>query len=174
MRGGHAGRSVAGMKTTAWMDGNLAIQGYCLDPDERRRLRLGLRFPTGLCLPLVALALVLESPVMLVALSGVALVAGFTPRHPFDLVWNHGVRHGFGAPPLPPNPVRRRHAFKVGFAWLLVVAGLLAAGATTAGLVVGALLLVACSLTTFLNFCVPSYLMSLFEGAARWPRATRS
>src|SRR5919202_4864819 len=150
-----------GRRSFAFVVGrNLTIQGYCLDPDERRRLRVGLRFPTGLCLPLVALAVVLESPAMLVGLSGVALVAGFTPRHPFDLLWNHAVRHAFGAPPLPPNPVRRRHAFKLGTAWLLALAGLFAAGASVAGLVLGGLLLAACASATALYFCVPSYVMS--------------
>jgi hypothetical protein len=57
-----AGRSFEGVRTATWMDRNLAVQGYRLEADERRRLRLGLRFATGLCLPLVALAMVLESP----------------------------------------------------------------------------------------------------------------
>src|SRR5919109_2251652 len=105
-----------------WMSRNLATQGYRLGAEERRRLRLGLRFPTGLCLALVVTALVLESPAMLAALAGIGLVAGFTPRHPFDLLWNHGLRHLSAAPPLPPNPARRRHAFKLGTAWLLTVA----------------------------------------------------
>ena len=153
-------------RIAGWMDRNLAIQGYRLGADEHRRLGLGLRFSTGLCLPLVALALVLESPLALVALSVIAFVAGFTPRHPFDLVWNHAVRRPFGAPPLPPSPVRRRHAFKVGFAWLLAVAGLFSLGATAAGLALGGLLLLGCSLTTFANLCVPSYLMWLY-GSAR-------
>jgi hypothetical protein len=149
------------------MDRNLAIQGYRLDADERRRLRIGLRFPTGLCLLLVALALAMRSPAMLVALSAVALIAGLAPRHPFDVVWNHAARHAFGAPPLPPNPARRRHAFKFASAWLLGVAGLFAAGAATAALALGGVLLVACSLTTFANFCVPSYLMWLHAASQR-------
>jgi hypothetical protein len=115
-----------------WLAYNLATQGYCLDAAERRRLWLGLRLSTGLCLPLVVSALVLESPLSLVALAGIGALAGFTPRHPFDLVWNYGVRHLFAAPLLPPNPVRRRHAFKIGAGWLLAVAGLFLAGLFTA------------------------------------------
>jgi hypothetical protein len=74
-------------------------------------------------------------------------------------------RRAFGAPSVPPSPVPRRHAFKVGFAWLLAVAGLSSLGATAAGLALGGLLLLACSLTTFANFCVPSYLMWLYARA---------
>src|SRR5690349_13319073 len=94
----------ADKRVAEWMARNLVTQGYCLEAEERRRLRPGLRFPTGLCLPLVALALALEAPVLFIALAGIGTVAGLTPRHPFDLLWNHGLRHLVGAPPLPPNP----------------------------------------------------------------------
>ena len=39
-------------------------------------------------------------------------LAGFGRRHPFDHLWNAVVRHLVDAPPLPPSPTRRRHAFK--------------------------------------------------------------
>src|SRR5436305_10065928 len=84
----------------AWMRGNLTTQGYCLSDAERRRLSLGLRFSTGACLLLVITALALESSAMIFALTGVGLVAGLTSRHPFDLVWNLGVRRLTGDPPL--------------------------------------------------------------------------
>ena len=75
-------------------------QGYCLAGDEARGLRLGLRFSTALCFVLVVVAVVLGSWPLLLGLSAVGFVAGFTPRHPFDLLWNHGVRHVIGAPEL--------------------------------------------------------------------------
>jgi hypothetical protein len=77
--------------TRAWMRANLTTQGYWLTDTERREPAIGLRFSTGLCLSLVVLALVLESPAMVFALSAIGLVAGFTARHPFDYLWNHGV-----------------------------------------------------------------------------------
>jgi hypothetical protein len=162
-------------RVSNWMDSNLATQGYFLAADERRRLRLGLRFATGLCLPLVVVALVLESPAMLLAMAGVGLVAGFTPRHPFDLVWNRGVRHVLNAPAVPPNPVRRRHAFQVGSACLLAVAALFAADLPVAAFALGGLLVAACSLVTATNFCVPSFLSSLLDRRrARSPASASS
>lgn len=146
-----------------WMDGNLSTQGYCLSGSEARRLWLGLRFPTGLCLGLVITALALRSPVMLLALSGIGLIAGFTSRHPFDLLWNHGLRHLAGAPELPPNPPRRRHAFKLATVWLLAVAGLFAAGQDVAALSLGAVLVGVCGLVTVTGFCVPSTLLGWWE-----------
>jgi hypothetical protein len=145
------------------MRGNLTTQGYCLSDDERRRLSLGLRFSTGTCLLLVITALALESSAVMFALSGVGLVAGLASRHPFDLVWNYGVRHVAGGPALPPNPTPRRHAFKVATVWLLGVAALLAAGLTAIALVLGGLLVAACATVTALNFCIPSELLALWE-----------
>jgi hypothetical protein len=152
----------------AWMRGNLTTQGYCLTDTERRELAVGLRFSTGLCLLLVVVALVLESPAMAFALSAIGLVAGFTARHPFDYLWNHGVRHVFGGPALPPNPPRRRHAFKIATVWLLAVGILFAGGATTVGLVLGGLLVAACTTVTATNLCLPS------EMFAWWERRTAS
>jgi hypothetical protein len=147
----------------AWMRANLTTQGYCLSDAERRQLAVGLRFSTGLCLSLAIVALALQSPIMVFALSGIGMIAGFTPRHPFDYLWNHGARHVFGAPALPPNPRRRRDAFKVATVWLALVGTLFAAGATTAGLVLGGMLVAACGVVTATNLCLPSEAFAWLE-----------
>jgi hypothetical protein len=97
---------------------------------------------------------------MIFALSGVGLVAGFSPRHPFDLLWNHAARHLTGGPALPPNPTRRRHAFKIGTVWLALVGALLLAEATTAAILLGGLLLAACTTVTTTNLCLPSEMLA--------------
>lgn len=148
---------------TAWMRANLTTQGYCLSDAERRRLAVGLRFSTGLCLSLVVVALALQSPIMVFALSGIGVVASFAARHPFDYLWNRGVRHLFGAAVLPANPRRRRDAFKVATVWLALVGALFAAGAVTAGLVLGGMLAVACALVTATNLCLPSETFAWLE-----------
>jgi hypothetical protein len=153
------------------MRSNLTTQGYCLSDTERRDLSLGLRFSTGVCLSLVVLALALESSVMVFALCGIGLVAGFTARHPFDHLWNHGVRHLAGGPALPPNPPRRRDAFKVATAWLAVVGTLLAVRAATAALVLGGLLVAACATVTATNLCLPSETFAWWERRGARKRA---
>jgi hypothetical protein len=154
------GRSAA---LRSWMRENLTTQGYRLGDSDRRALWLGVRFSTGLCLALVTTALVLESPIMLVVLSGIGAVAGFTARHPFDLIWNHGLRHLLGAPALPPNPPRRRHTFKLATIWILAIAGLFATGATTAALILGGVLIAVCGTVTLTNLCIPSLMLSWLE-----------
>lgn len=143
----------------SWMDSNLAVQGYCLTGEQARALRTGLRFPTALCLALVVAGLVLESAALILALVPIGIIAGWTSRHPFDLIWNHGLRYLGGAPPLPRNPTPRRHAFKLASVWLLAVGVLFAAGQATAALVLGGVLVAVCGLVTTTNFCVPSTLL---------------
>jgi hypothetical protein len=126
------------MTLTSWIGANLETQGYCLADAERRALWLALRFSTGLCLALSATALALESAPAFAVLAGIGAIAGFTSRHPFDHLWDRGVRHLVGAPAVPPSPRRRRHAFKVATIMLAAVSGLLFAGATTAALVLAA------------------------------------
>lgn len=151
------------MSIGSWMGDNLATQGYCLTEGDRRGLRVGLRFTTGACLGLVVAGVAIESAAMLVVLAGIALVAGFASRHPFDLVWNHAVRHVVGGLPLPRNPRPRRQAFKLAGVWLLAVAALFSAGLTTAALVVGALMAAACATVTATNLCLPSVALAWWE-----------
>jgi hypothetical protein len=146
-----------------WMHSNLATQGYCLSVESARTLRIGLRFSTALCLALVATGLALGSALMIALLVPIGAVAGWTRRHPFDLIWNRALRRLTASPELPPNPVRRRHAFKLATVWLAGVAVLLATGATTAGLVLGAVLVAVCSLVTVTNFCIPSMVLGWLE-----------
>jgi hypothetical protein len=73
------------------------------------------------------------------------------------------VRHLVGGPVLPPNPRRRRHAFKVATVWITLVGTLLAAGATTAALVLGGLLVAACATVTTTNLCLPSEMFAWLE-----------
>ena len=54
-----------------WMDANLAVQGYCLRPEESRALAVGMLFATGY----EAAALALGA--MLVALCGLVTATNF-------------------------------------------------------------------------------------------------
>jgi hypothetical protein len=148
--------------SASWTEANLQVQGYCLTSDEARALRWGLRFPTALCLALVVTGLALQSAVLILAMVPIGVAAGWSSRHPFDLIWNHGLRHLSGAPELPVNGTPRRHAFKLAAVWLLAVGLLFAFGQPTAALVLGGVLVAVCSLVTVTNFCIPSTLLSVW------------
>jgi hypothetical protein len=152
-----------------WTERNLAVQGYCLSGEESRELRWGLRLSTGLCFALVITGLALQSAALILALVPIGALAGWTRRHPFDFIWNQGLRHLRGAPELPPNPTPRRHAFKLGMVWILVVGLLFAFGQPTAALILGGILLAVCALVTATNFCIPSTLLGIWW---RWRGTT--
>jgi hypothetical protein len=160
------------MNATEWTHENLATQGYCLTGDEARRLRVGLRLPTAVCLALVITALALQSAILMALLVTVGLVAGWSSRHPFDHLWNQGLRHLTGAPELPLNPLRRRHAFKLATFWLAGVAILFAAGLNAAALVLGGVLVAVCGLVTVTNFCIPSTMLAWLDARRRKEVAT--
>jgi hypothetical protein len=151
----------------AWMQENLSTQGYCLSDGESHALRFGLRFPTALCLALVITGLALESALTVALLVPIGAVAGWSARHPFDYLWNHGIRHIVGAAELPPNPPRRRHSFKLATVWLAGVAALFAAEANTAALALGGVLVAVCGLVTITNFCIPSTMLAWLESRRR-------
>jgi hypothetical protein len=151
------------MNAGDWMRENLTTQDYHLTEAERRRLAVGLRVSTGPCLSLVVVALELQSPLMVFALTAIGLVASFAAHHPFDHLWNHGVRDLLGGPVLPPNPRRRRDAFKVATVCLALVATLFAADAAMAALVLGGLLVAACATVTATNLCLPSEALAWLE-----------
>ena len=154
-----SGTRIAGR---GWIDANLEVQGYCLSAEESRALRWGLRFPTALCLALAVTGLALQSAVLILALVPIGAVAGWTRRHPFDLIWNRGLRHLGGGPELPSNPTPRRHAFKLATIWLLAVGLLFALGQPSAALILGGVLVAVCALVTTTNFCVPSTLLGFW------------
>ena len=147
----------------SWTHANLQTQGYRLNPDDAQALRVGLRFPTALCLALTVMGLAFESALLVALLVPVGAVAGWTSRHPFDYIWNGAVRHFFRAPELPANPPRRRHAFKLATVWLGAIGALFAMGANPAALILGGILVAVCTLVTVTNFCIPSTMLAWFE-----------
>jgi hypothetical protein len=75
--------------------------------------------------------------------------------------YNHGLRHLLKGPRLPVYRAPRRFACALAAAWLLVTAGLMLAGAHTAGQVMGWLLVITAAVPVTTGFCVPSFIFRL-------------
>jgi Domain of unknown function (DUF4395) len=118
-----------------WMRCNLSMQGYeSLGDDERRELGLGLRLSPVLCLTGMTLGVVLESPAILLGMAGTAVLGGFvTAKHPFDPIWDQGLRRLSGGPPLPRTPAPRRFACQIASVWLAALAGAISEAPTRSG-----------------------------------------
>ena len=81
-----------------------------------------LRLAFVLCATLAAIGTITASSALLGTLVVIAALAAVFPVHPFDLLYNHGIRHATGTQPLPKRGVPSRFACGVGAIWLLVVA----------------------------------------------------
>lgn len=92
---------------------NMDKQGFGdLDATAKSRYAFPLRFTPGVGTALVVVGLIWQSPVWLAAVAVTALSGAVLPRAMFiDLVYNFGVRHLFGAPPLSPTPTPRRFSY---------------------------------------------------------------
>lgn len=145
---------------------SLFQQGYQrFTAAELKQLEWGLRFTPAVCSAMTALALYLQLPYLLLLVSALGIWAFFFPaRHPMDLLYNHAVRHIFGAVKLPENPFQRRLACFAAGIMNIIAAALFIAGMPIAALVVGISLLVLQAIVIFTHFCTLSW---MYEGVMR-------
>ena len=135
----------------------LDVQGFDGIPDERLALVAPwLRLAFALCATLAAIGTITASPAVLGTLVAIATLAAIFPVHPFDLIYNHGIRHVRGTPPLPRRGAPTRFACGVGVVWLLAVIWTFGAGHQVAGYILGGLLTAVALLVSTTDICIPS------------------
>src|SRR5262245_38896872 len=116
----------------------LDIQGF--EGVDRRHLAEvapWLRLAFGLCTMLVPVGTVTASPVTLLCLTLVAALGAALPIHPFDLIYNYGIRRFTGTAPLPKRGAPVRFACGLAVVWLCVTAWAFFAGHTVLGFTLG-------------------------------------
>jgi hypothetical protein len=135
----------------------LAIQGFD-DVDDATLIKTQqwIRFAPALCGVIAAVGTALASPVILWSLAVVAALGAILPFHPFDLIYNKGVRRFTGGERLPDNRAPRRFACGLGSAWLVVTGALFTAGYPVAGYVLGGALVGVAGLVATTHICIPS------------------
>lgn len=145
---------------------SLFQQGYQqYSPLELKQLEWGLRFTPAVCSLITAFALYYQMPYVLFAVAFLGMWAFFFPaKHPMDLIYNHGVRHLFGAVKLPENPFQRRLACFAAGIMNVAAASLFLMEFTLAALIVGGMLLVLQAIVIFTHFCTLSW---MYEGLMR-------
>ncbi len=91
---------------------NLFQQGFqSYTRCELNSLNMGLRFTPFLCMLFGTWGLLTHNLYMLSSIAAIGFIAAFFPsKHPFDLIYNHIIRHIFKAEKLPSNPLQRRLA----------------------------------------------------------------
>jgi hypothetical protein len=98
----------------------------------------------------------LASTTLLWALVPIAALAAVFPVHPFDLVYNLGVRRIRGTGPLPRRGGPSRFACGLGAVWLLATIWAFESGSTMLGYILGFALTGVGLLVSTTDICIPS------------------
>ena len=147
----------------------LDIQGFdAVDAQELARVAPWLRLTFWLCTLLGGLGTVLASPAILLALAAVAAVAAASPVHPFDLIYNYGIRRLTGTGPLPRRGAPSRFGCGLAAVFLPVTAWTFWAGHLVAGYALGGILTFVVLLVPTMDICIPSMIYRSIFG---WPPA---
>ena len=147
----------------------LDIQGFdTVDMQELAPVAAWLRLAFGLCALLGGLGTVLASPTILLALALIAALAAVSPVHPFDFIYNYGIRHLTGTGPLPRRGVPTRLGCGMGAVLVLVTAWTFSAGHVVIGYALGGMLTFVVLLAGTTDICIPSMIYRSIFG---WPSA---
>jgi hypothetical protein len=137
----------------------LEAQGFCgLDDETLAELSPWLRwtYTIGTLVTLIGVASM--SPGVLWLLAAITSAGIFLPFHPFDLLYNYGLRILTGTRPFPHSGPQRRFVFVIATAWLIATGWTFYIGADIAGIALGVPLILVGALTSITNFCIPSFI----------------
>ena len=143
----------------------IEAQGFVgIEDANLAQVNYWLRFSPAICMTWTAVGVVLASPLILWALVPFALLGGILRGHPFDVLYNYGLRHIFKTPKLPPYGLPRRFAC-LSAAGLLMIAALgFQFGAAIVGYAVGGFMVIAAFTNVSTGFCIPSFIFGLIFG----------
>jgi hypothetical protein len=146
----------------------LDIQGFeCVEDEALAPVAAWLRLAFGLCAVMAAVGTALASPLVLLLLAPIAFLAAVFTVHPFDLLYNHGIRFLTGTGPLPRRGPPSRFACGLGAVWLVPTAWAFHAGLSVTGYVLGGLLAGVAVLVSTTDICIPSLVYRAIFGFPR-------
>lgn len=148
---------------------NIRTQGYLTQTDDEIQAHApGNRFAYGLCLIIVVIGTVLGSVPLVSAMMVVAFFGVVLPNHPFDYIYNNGVRQMLNRPELPRRSKQLKFACSIATVWLGAIAYAFYSGAMVAGYILGGSLAVVAFLVAVFDFCIPSIIYNfLFKVEVR-------
>lgn len=155
--------------------GNFILQqGLDATADESSKVRYSaLMFQPRAVGAIVLLAVILQSPAIFLALSGILWWSALLPRwNPFDALYNRTLGSRPGAVRLSPAPPPRRFAQGMAGSFALAIGVLLIFGMGAAAFVVQALLIAAIAALVFGKFCLGSFTYHLLSGRSEFAVCT--
>jgi len=152
-------------QVTATVRERIQAQGFCgLDDATYAQVNYPLRLSPAICMVWAAVGTALASPRILWALVPFAALGAILHGHPFDVLYNYGLRHLLGAPALPRYRVRRRFACALAAIMVIAAAWGFQAGMPMVGYIVGWSLVAAAFVNVSTGFCIPSFIVRIFFG----------
>jgi len=127
-----------------------------IDDETLAEVAPWLRMAFGMCALLAGVGTALASPMILWVLTPIAALAALFPVHPFDLIYNYGIRYLRNTGPLPKRRAQSRFACGVGAVWLVATAWAFQSGALIVGYILGGALTGIAVLVSTTDICIPS------------------
>jgi Domain of unknown function (DUF4395) len=143
----------------------IQAQGFCgLNDATYAQINYPLRLSPAICMVWAAVGTALASPTVLWALAPFALLGAILRGHPFDVLYNYGLRHLSGAPALPRYGVRRRFGCTSATTMLIAAGWSFQTAHPLAGYVIGGVLVIAAFVNVSTGFCIPAFIARIFFG----------
>jgi hypothetical protein len=143
----------------------LEVRGIaCSSDPEFIKVVPWLRTTFLLCGSLVAIGTVLAFTPLLWAMVPIAALGGLLRVHPFDHIYNYGLRHLTRTRPLPLNGPPTRFACALATVWLVATGVAFEAGMLWLGYLLGGLLASVAGIVGVTHFCIPSLIYQFLFG----------
>lgn len=144
----------------------LEVQSFLnLPRDTLFALRNWWRFTPTLNWGVTLVGTVMAWPEVLFVQAVIMAVALITPSHPFDWIYNYGVRFLSGTPRLPKSGQRRKMIFALAATLNTLLGILFMTGYTLAAYIMGGIMTLLGGLLMLMNLCVASELLARIFGA---------
>jgi len=139
----------------------LHAQGFYRETkEELTGMVFGIRFAYRACISLLSVAMLTQSITLFGLMFVIAFLGIVLPNHPFDYLYNYTLSGWLKKAKVPARSAQLKFACAIATSWIAAVIFLMAAGHTTAGLVMaGALILVALFPAT-IDYCIPSVIFN--------------
>lgn len=135
----------------------LNVQGFGdVDDETLAAVAPWLRMAFAICAVLAIVGTALASPAILWILMSIASLAALFPVHPFDLIYNYGIRYLRNTGPLPKRRAQNRFACGIGAIWLVATALAFQSDALILGYILGGTLTGIAVLVSTIDICIPS------------------
>jgi hypothetical protein len=143
----------------------IQAQGFCgLDDKIYAQINYPLRLAPAICMLWAAAGAALGSPAILWTLAPLAALGAILPGHPFDILYNYGLRHLLGTPVLPRYGVRRRSGCVAATMMIIVAAWGFQTGRPIVGNIFGWLPVFGTFMNVSTGICMPAVIAQAVFG----------